>query len=127
MLFKRMALLVAVSTMLLTMLVALSAGPAFGEVGRFLLTARTDEGMHIVKAVVTPSGRINCNAHFRPAVREGGGDGGAKHFERQDPTIRSPEGTMEASIFPDLTTSKGVQTPSDNVNASCHGLLPEDF
>ena len=123
---KRLAVLIAASTMLLTMLVVLSAGPAFGEVSRLFNIGIDDEGMLISKGVVTPSGRINCNAHFRPAEREGGGGGGAKHFERRSPTIRSPEGTMEASIYTPLTTSKGVQTPSENVNASCHGQLPEE-
>jgi hypothetical protein len=123
---SRVSMLLAAATMLMAMLMALSAGPAFGEVDRIFNLGVTDEGMIIAKGVVTPSGRINCNAHFRPAEREGRGGGGAKHFERQSPTIRSPEGGMDASIHTGVTTSKGVQTPSDNVNASCHGQLPEE-
>ena len=123
MLFKKLAVLIAASTM--AMLVVLSAGPAFGEVNHIRIFQETSEGEIVAKGVITPSGRINCNAHFRPAEREGGGGGGgAERFERRSPTIESPEGTQSVDIF--STTSKGVQTPSDNVNASCHGQLPEE-
>jgi len=121
---KRLAVLVASCTMLLTMLVALSAGPAFAKVNRILLIAVVDGNTMTTKGVVTPSGNINCNAHFRLAERGAGGGGGAEHFEREEPTIAAvfPGGAAEQTIF--RTTSKGVRTPSDNVNASCHGQLP---
>jgi hypothetical protein len=121
---KRVAVLVASCTMLLSMVVALSAGPAYAKVGRVLQIAVVDGNTMTNKAVITPSGNINCNAHFRPAERGAGGGGGAEHFERKAPTISAsfPGGWIEQTIGG--TTSKGVQTPSENVNASCHGYLP---
>jgi hypothetical protein len=123
---RRLSVPVVVAyVMLAAMLVVLSAGPAFGEAERFRFLV-TQEGAELtVKVVVTPSGKVNCTAHYRLDERDGGGGGGAEHFESRTLRIRTPTGgVIEVEIGP--ATFKGVQTPNGKVNASCHGRLLEE-